>query len=158
MVQDHNQEKVNLEKEFGILQVNSFIYDDENTLWIASSQGLFEVVNSKIKVHYNIKNQDSLDFPTDTIWDITFQKPDMLWLGTEKGLVSLDIKKKVLQKIVHPVNKYISSRLTSFLFEDSKGFIWIGTTDNGLNCLNPQTGEVSCFIEIPGDSISFLGI
>ncbi len=150
-------QKRKLEKEFNIKQVNSFLFLEENVLWAASNEGLFEISGNKIIRHYDIKNQDQENFPTDTIWDIAYQKPDKLWLGTERGLVGFDLQKKVFQKIAYPANKYLSSRLTSFLFEDSEGFIWIGTTDNGLNRLDPVTGDISNFIEIPSDSTTFWG-
>lgn len=150
-------QKRKLEKDFRINKVNSILNLQENVIWVASNRGLYKIADNKIEEHYSTKNQDLQSFPTDTIWDITFQEPDKLWLGTENGIVLFDLRKNTFQRITYQANKYLSSRLTSFLFEDSKGFIWIGTTDNGLNRLDPNTEEILNFIEIPEDSSTFWG-
>jgi ligand-binding sensor domain-containing protein len=53
--------------------------------------------------------------------------------------------------------KDLSSRFTSKIVEDEKQRIWVGTTYEGLNCLDPETENVFQFPDTPDDSTAFWG-
>jgi len=66
-----------------------------------------------------------------------------LFLSVNTNVFMLDTLDGTLTQITHPDNHMVSSRLTTNLMEDATGHIWIGTSDNGLNRLNLQTGFIN---------------
>ncbi len=52
----------------------------------------------------------------------------------------------------------LSSNLIHSLFEDKDGFIWVGTSDAGINRLNPRTGKVDKFFSTGIKSGNFRNI
>ncbi|MCF8369257.1 MAG: histidine kinase [Bacteroidales bacterium] len=139
------------------VNIYSSVKTPDSNLWIGTSNGLFKIFKDTIIAQYSAKTQDPGLFPSDSIWDIAYQSPDTLWLGTPKGLVLMNMPLQSFQKIGFPEKKYITSRLISFLYEDHEAYIWIGTTDNGLNRLNPETGDIDHFISNTSDSLAFWG-
>jgi signal transduction histidine kinase len=51
----------------------------------------------------------------------------------------------------------LSTRLLTRLMEDRDGFVWIGTSEKGVNRMNPATSQFDHFYEIPGDTASISG-
>ncbi len=55
----------------------------------------------------------------------------------------------------YPPPDGLTSHLLSFLRKDNNGFVWAGTTDRGVNRINPATGEIPHYFE--GGDKSFRG-
>ncbi len=124
-------------KEKNIL---SSAIDSNGIEWEGNYTGLSKIENGKLVQHYSsITNKGLLN---DTIWSIAFVPPDLLYLGTNRGLCTFNISTEEFKKIEIKQSSYISSHLCKCLAEDKEGFIWIGTTDKGLNRLNPETQKI----------------
>ena len=65
-----------------------------------------------------------------------------LWIGTYEGI---NIINKANYSIKHLDNKIIRKELINSILTDSKGFVWIGTSSNGLIKMNAKTGEFEQF-------------
>ena len=61
----------------------------------------------------------------------------MLWIGTNDGLWSYDLKQKQLQR--YTMDKGLADNGIASIEQDLEGRLWIGT-DHGLCCFDPKTG------------------
>ena len=75
------------------------------------------------------------------VFDILQSKDGFIWVATKNGLNRYDgYGFKVFTN--DPYDKYsLSSNIVTELFEDSKGRIWAGTENAGLNVLDRETGK-----------------
>jgi len=140
-----------LNKMFPGLTVNCYVQDINGAYWLGSNHGLTKMKDGKI-----IQNLSG-HFPSDTILSLALDPSGILYLGTYKGLAKYDLTTNEITDYSILKSKYLSSHLIKFLFEDSQNKIWIGTTNQGLNRLNPKTGEITQYPDKPDDSTSFWG-
>lgn len=132
-------------------KIYSMARDKPGNLWIGTNMGLYNTKGNKITQSF--KATASLNsLPADSVYSLTFDHPDDLWIGTNKGLCMLDLERGEIRQHNSPDIKYLSSRLTRCISEDSRGNIWIGTSDMGLNKLNPKTGIITRFFSDMKDS------
>jgi len=133
------------------IKVNCIVPGNNGYYWLGSNNGLMKVKDGKIIQTINRQ------FPSDTILSLAFDPKGILWLGTYKGLVKFELQNEVVTDYSIPRNKYLSSHLIKFLFEDSDNNIWVGTTNAGLNKLNPKTGNIKQYPDNRFDSTAFWG-
>jgi len=69
-------------------------------------------------------------------------KDGILWCGTDKGLLKLDIRTGETR--LWTGKDGLSSDVIHSIEEDDRGNLWLGTT-NGLSWLNPETGKLKIF-------------
>jgi len=112
------------------------IYSVNEDLVFASNKGLYRLDTNKLApylVNY-IKREDIQDsiFSNDTIW-----------VGTESGLTSFNLKTKSLATHTYSANNRsgLSSSDVLSLFIDRAGVFWIGTYGGGVNIWNPDTAQ-----------------
>jgi signal transduction histidine kinase/ligand-binding sensor domain-containing protein len=118
------------------------VYDDgKNRVWLATQNGL---------MRYNTADETLSPFiPADTgkepgknnIRKIAGDKDGSLWLGTSKGLLNFDPEKQVFKRYSSKPNDPtgLSSDDISALLVDNTGILWAGSTQYGLDKLNPLT-------------------
>jgi ligand-binding sensor domain-containing protein len=121
------------------LKIRSILNDTENNIWIASDKGLFYSNGEKIESINEIK-----DFNLDSITAITTSLDYKIWVANKNGILkfSYDNENKVEQFRLPA--QYAKSRIAS-LFEDPNGYIWIGTFNDGLFRLDPDTKKMIRF-------------
>ncbi|MBN2013481.1 PAS domain S-box protein [candidate division KSB1 bacterium] len=79
-----------------------------------------------------------------------------LWFGTEDGLNKYDgYHFTVYKRSTSDPNSIIGNNIR-VLYEDSRGKIWIGTEQRGLNCFDPVTEQFTAFRHDPNDSTSLI--
>lgn len=122
--------------------------------WAATDKGLLQISKDKTFVNYKLSEQN---MHCDTLYSISFEPPDKLWIGTAIGLCYFNIQGKKFTPIIINDNAYLSSRLTRFLYEDSRGTLWVGTTDMGLMAYNKDTHKFTYYKDNPSDSAAFWG-
>jgi Predicted periplasmic ligand-binding sensor domain len=64
-----------------------------------------------------------------------------LYIGSYDGLGCLDLKTKNFVSTYH-TNKLLSGYIIYTIFEDTKGYVWIGTSE-GLFCIHPQNHQIT---------------
>lgn len=68
---------------------------------------------------------------------------DRLWVGTYSGLVLIDLKAKTARRVSAPENDLDRQNLENArnYAVDERGFLWIGTPNQGVIQVNPKTEE-----------------
>jgi len=81
---------------------------------------------------------------------------------TNKGYLQYILAADSVIHYNYPAPDRLSSHLISFLHEDNSGFVWAGSTDRGVNKINPETGLIHHYFENNGkgfagkDALCFL--
>ncbi|MGE4290086.1 MAG: two-component regulator propeller domain-containing protein, partial [Salinivirgaceae bacterium] len=120
-------------------------------VWLGTNRGLvsIDLALNEVKA---IKQTSHLE-----IKQLLFWSSDSLYLATNQGLMLFNTQTQGLT----PLNQYnqhqLSSHLVQFIFEDVHGFVWVGTTNNGLNQLDTNQYTIKHFSDQPGDSLGFWG-
>jgi len=91
------------------------------------------------------------------IYDILQDRDGFMWFSTKAGLNRFDgYTFKVFTHEAYNTNT-ISSNVINELFEDSKGRLWIGTEDNGLNVYDKTKGIFRRIVHEPNNPNSLSG-
>ncbi|MCD4698311.1 MAG: histidine kinase, partial [Bacteroidales bacterium] len=144
-----------LKSNYKIDTITSKIIDEDGDTWIGTFKGLFRIRENKVIQHYTAQSLPGLI--SDTIWAMVLVPPENLWIGTEKGLCEFNMRTGKFKTFIIDEKDYLSSHLIKCIAEDKNGKIWVGTTDNGLNQLDPVTQEVRQFNSNLNDDNSFWG-
>lgn len=136
--------------------VHSVTESASGSILIATNKGL-NVYDPALQemVHYTRHSTPGLI--EDDILSISENREGDIWLGTTKGLF---LFKTAMEKCIpfnFPGKFSVSSRLTSRLLTGSNGFVWVGTTNRGVNRINPDNNEVKHFLPDTGHSASLNG-
>jgi ligand-binding sensor domain-containing protein len=126
--------------------IDQFIYgilrDAHNNLWVGSkNNGLFKFENDRFYQQKNIRATS-----VNAIYQFN---ENILWLGTNKGLIIYDGKTTLNQKDTSSVYK----RTVNCFYKDSKNNIWIGGANeiykyDGKNYIKYSVGNTSETIEV----------
>ena len=78
------------------------------------------------------------------------------WLGTESGLLILDLQRRKISQIVKErYNPYsITDNIVNCIFKDREGGIWVSTQFGGLNYYSSEFNRFHKYFTHPGNSIS----
>ena len=144
------------------------IYEDrQNNLWIGTGYGLNKISLSgqtdarnrpdiSFKKYFNDQN-DPESISGDEVVDIVEDGSGNLWIATNYGLDILDRKTDRFSHILRDPedllqNEYSFDCSIAKLYEDSEGYIWIGTTNCGLFRYHAEDSSLISYQNIPGDT------
>lgn len=120
--------------------------DRHGLIWLSTNAGLSRYDGYDFLIfQHDPGNPKSLS--SDDISCIVEDSPNFFWIGTYKGLHSLDVKNNVITRYghipadLHGQRKY---RIT-FLLQDDEGQIWIGTRGGGLGRLDKKRNDFIWF-------------
>lgn len=104
--------------------------DSQGNLWVGTAEGITYIdIRSGQSRHYHFTDFDN----SDRIGLLYFTHQGQLWVGSEGGLYIYD---KERDEFVLHCDKMGNSRVphcsVKAIFEDQKGYIWVGTWDKGL--------------------------
>ncbi len=139
-------------EKFRNIEIFDLLIDSSENKWAGTNNGLYKIAKKQIVKHYTSDNSNSII--SNKIYSLSLDDNRNLWIGTEKGLCKLNIENDTFQSFNRPSDESLSSHLTSVLFEDSSGYLWIGTTNKGLNKLNQETGKINHFTFNEDDTLS----
>ncbi|MBS2212289.1 hypothetical protein KEM09_12810 [Carboxylicivirga mesophila] len=120
--------------------------DSQQRLWVGTRHGLnlFDRETHRFK-HYLNKLNDPQSISNNFVYaSIIEDKQGKLWIGTYGGgLNRLDPESGVFEHYTSEMGegKSLSNDIVFCIYEDSDGQIWVGTNE-GLNILNPDSGQV----------------
>ena len=103
--------------------------------------------------NYVTRTWSSADgLPGNSVLDIVQSKDGYLYFGTYEALLKFDgFEFQNLNKYSNPELKFISARS---VFEDSKGFMWIGSNDEGVQKVSKKIKEhISTENGLPNNSV-----
>lgn len=97
--------------------INAFAEDNQHNIWIATPNGLLKFLNNKVEI-FNKKS----GLVDGDITDVLFSN-NVLWVGTNKGIIKIADKK--IDN--YSIRKDQNSNIVHCLFSDFENNIWIGT-------------------------------
>jgi ligand-binding sensor domain-containing protein/serine phosphatase RsbU (regulator of sigma subunit) len=122
--------------------------ESDGTLWIGTGGGGLNEYNPKTK-KYTYYTTNNSDISNDHVICIA-QSPsnaNRLWIGTDFGLNEFDKKTKKFKKYLmnsqqkHSLN---DNHINTMVEKD--GYLWIGTSEGGLNRLEISTGKFTAYM------------
>ncbi len=120
--------------------VHELFYNElTKEMWIGTFRsGLFCYNLSSGKwVRYMPDSKQGL--PSDAIFAIAKQQNGTIWVGTTQGLRYFDPEKNMFIPFNHPV---LDADFIYCLLIDKNDNVWVGTRNNGLLCIEKNTGEI----------------
>ncbi|RLD60672.1 MAG: hypothetical protein DRI95_15180 [Bacteroidetes bacterium] len=142
-----------VKEEFGIantLSYNkvSYLYkDNSEVLWIGTEGRGFNSLDELKGTFKHYSNFDDHYEALDNIKSISEAIDDVLWIGTNGGLVKFDMKKESLKSFVHnpaDTNSLSFNQIHTTLI-DERGKLWIGTNGGGLDLFLPESNTFKHF-------------
>ncbi|MCG8581380.1 MAG: response regulator [Bacteroidales bacterium] len=124
----------------------SVFKDSRNTLWfgmINAGVCYLDQYSSVFKHHLNKKSNESFKKKLSILDAITLDENNLLLSTDGEGLVKLNLTTGKTSQFI-----YNDIRVIKNLFRDSGGYIWGGTYQNGLICLDKQLNLVKHYPEI----------
>ncbi len=138
-------------------EIYSLVFDRQRSLWTGTNKGLYKIKKNRITKSFKASDSDKNTLAENSVFSLAFEPNGNLWIGTNKGLCRLE---KITGTIIRHntrQEKYLSSRLIRCIYEDNQGNIWVGTTDKGLNKMEPATGKIIQYLSDLQDSTAFWG-
>ncbi len=110
--------------------INDFSKKTNGTIWIATQQGVFKFDQLKNKYHQFLPPK----ILHNKVNKILCDESDLIWITTSGGLNVYDSKKNKFSNYVSKSkgNNVLTSNYLTSIAQDSKGTIWIGTSNKGL--------------------------
>ena len=137
-----NLQPLNLKNKRAMNQdVMSIFKDKEGQMWIGTNSyglGKFNEQSNNFNLYSN-NPEDSTSISANTIYEISEDKFDNLWVATYQGINKLNKKTgKFTHYLINPLNLgagETNNRIQSLIINDD-GSIWLGTFGNGLQKLS----------------------
>ncbi len=113
---------------------NAICTDKSGNLWVATANGLNRLAPEKQSfVRYFYHREIAR-----TVRDVTLDRDSVLWAGSLDTLYRYDDQKDRFLPYPLPSGNSDISEIR-LIYQDRKGFLWIGTQMNGAFCFDPQT-------------------
>jgi signal transduction histidine kinase/ligand-binding sensor domain-containing protein/DNA-binding response OmpR family regulator len=112
---------------------------DNDDIWVGTNGSGLKKIDKSGKIESYLADGGQYSLSDNFIMDIENRK-NGLWVATQNGLCYFDKNKKTFLKFLREVepNSLSSNNLIS-LFTDSKGGLWIGTDNLGINYFDDKT-------------------
>jgi signal transduction histidine kinase/ligand-binding sensor domain-containing protein len=136
--------------------VTALFNDKKGNLWVGTLGGL-DLLNKETGqfIHYKNDPNDSTSLSFNEVRVIYEDRSGMMWIGcgrpftnfyqkaTDGGLNSFVKGEGKFKRFMHDDadTNSISNNKVRAIFEDSKGNLWVGTRDDGVQILSRQTGQ-----------------
>jgi ligand-binding sensor domain-containing protein/two-component sensor histidine kinase len=118
--------------------------DKTGLIWVATTGGVSRFFLPRSKFKYITENYSpSLKgLTSNSIMGLFIDKNDNIWLGSYSGVEIIDAAGNRIAHLKKDGNpNSLSNNLVRKIFVDSKGIVWIGTNNDGLNRYDPSTGK-----------------
>lgn len=127
-------------------RVSDLVVGLDGTVWVGTDAGLNSVRGSYSRQdgtfevqHWRVyRTTDGL--PSNEINDLEVDGGGNVWVATEGGLSQIGPDGEIAFTMTRSNSGLINNRVTSLLFDDDRGVLWIGTFD-GLSRLGVTVGE-----------------
>jgi ligand-binding sensor domain-containing protein/signal transduction histidine kinase len=131
---------------------------DKGKIWIGTKLvGLacIDQTTNDIVIKKYRRTNDSTGISNNQVNSILIDREGFVWIGTRDGLNKKSLPDDngreyftVYRKSYTSTIGLSDNHITS-LYQDHRGFIWIGTNAGGLNRLNPASGSIEHFLSEP---------
>ncbi|MCB0742329.1 MAG: hypothetical protein KDC67_00375, partial [Ignavibacteriae bacterium] len=144
-------EKLNRPVKIPIKIDDQFIYpyiqgitsSNNGLIWIATlDDGLISYDPKLTKSVQYLSSKNGL--LSNRLYTLFYASDNIIWIATAKGLNSYDQEKQLFKTYLHEKGNpnTISSNSIISISEGTKGDLWLGTGDSGLDRFNPLTGSI----------------
>jgi ligand-binding sensor domain-containing protein/signal transduction histidine kinase len=130
-------------------RITGFLSDESGRFWIATYKGLYSY-DRKSGLFFS-ENIDGLVDTSTTIFHMV-QEGQLLWLGTDKGLVKIDLTQNHQHELISPEFSSESARISKIL-PDRLGQVWI-LTGEGLYCYHGEEEGIQRILSAGGTTHS----
>jgi signal transduction histidine kinase/ligand-binding sensor domain-containing protein/DNA-binding response OmpR family regulator len=158
-----NNKFSHLKRDNSWLSENRVFYiseDKNNKIWIGTNCGGLNIFDPSTKktIYFNsdLKSSNSYKDRDNILFRIYKDREGDMWLGSYyNGVTQYNIETEIFKNYDYDslVKKGISNPTINTIFQDSKGYIWLGT-DIGLNKLDKISREITVFLNNPKDKYS----
>ncbi len=136
--------------------VNSILLDGRYSIWIGTESGLDRLdLETGIFKHILFHNNDPGAFLGNQINTIFKDSSETLWIGTNNGLAIYNPSRQAVTLFKGTDDESgMNEKIVTSIIEDHNGILWVGTFNNGLSQLDPQTGKFIHYTQDPQDPTS----
>ncbi len=124
-------------KQMSGFSINALKYDQNNNLWIGSTQGLFRMNKDGSFKHFPQSDSNDGSILNESVNSIEIQDSKNLWIGTLKGLYRFDMDSGTFTHHTKTPNVVNVISLT----KDSKNNLWVASDLWGLYLMKPNGFE-----------------
>ncbi len=134
-------------------QVSAFLRIDDQLIWIATENGIFEwnKTSGKIRnitpVHLFTDNNEVL-----RVRDFLRDKENIIWVTTNQGLLKYKSNYWYRYTAREDKDYTLSSNWLVDIFEDESGSIWISNKENGVNIIHNKQQKFRHYGAKPGEN------
>ena len=139
--------------------VNRLFHDSKGYMWFGTRDGLSRFDGYDMKV-FRSSPQTPGKLTSNEIQFITEDNQNRIWVATSEGVNIIDNSSFTIRTLD---NQFINKERINCLLPDNEGMMWIGTTDNGVLRMNPQTEEYVRYstdpdspLKLPGNTVNHI--
>jgi len=145
-------------KELNRRMILSICRQSKNVFWVGTIEdGLYKITFEDIKSGKINKIERLLDvnhklhLPLVRIESLHIDELDNLWIASRQGLGRINLKNNKTYVFYNKLgdNTTISDNRTSYIFEDRKGVLWIGTESHGVDRLDLHSKKFVTIRHLP---------
>ncbi len=135
--------------------VHCLIQDRRGFIWVTGPYDLARYDGNSF-LFFPPKDGDPDSLSDNLFFSVFEDSRGDIWVTSDKGLCLLDRQSGRFRRFRNdPADpRSLSSDRTRAICEDKTGALWIGTTDGGVNRMNPGTREFTRFLHDPADANS----
>ena len=125
-------------------RVEGLVEDRAGRVWIATYEGLDRFdPRSGVIDHFRANPADAASLADDRTRGLLVDRAGQLWVGSRNGLQIWREPGRFERVASDPLRPgSLAGQFVAKLYEDSRGRIWIGTTEHGAAVLDPRTGQL----------------
>jgi signal transduction histidine kinase/ligand-binding sensor domain-containing protein/DNA-binding response OmpR family regulator len=128
--------------------VYTVLEDSRGMFWVGSMGGLLQYDRQKDCFHPFLI-RDTVPFYLNRVTWLLEDHRKNIWVSNpNNGIICLDAE-TLKPKFYNKYNSGITDDNIDCVFEDSHGYLWLGTYTNGVYLFDPQTGRVEHFKSNP---------
>jgi ligand-binding sensor domain-containing protein len=125
--------------------VRSVCCDKQGNIWVGTANGLNLLDAAKNKFHVFHAGKDNHSLAGNFVTSIVCNKKGDLLIGTNAGLSVYHFTDHQFSNFKNDFSKALLNGEIRIIFEDSNGWVWIGTGRKGLIRYNFSTAEMQNF-------------
>jgi ligand-binding sensor domain-containing protein len=162
----HYKPNPNNSISLGGKEINSLCEDRFGNIWIGTNNGLSRYVKDDDNfINYQHDPDDPNSLSNNEVLSVYEDNAGNLWIGTNGGGLNKVVpsnNNEAPPTFIHYKNDpddptSISDNSIFTIYEDSKGFLWVGTLDGGVNIFNKEKKQFTCYIHDADDPTSLSG-